>query len=155
VLKRSEPAPAAVVLIRDRDNQEQRRRGLEQARNLGGWPFPIVIGLARPEREAWVIAGFEPRDAAEEARLQELARRLSFHPVREAHRLSSGERDAKSALKSLTAGELAREHACLNETPLEVLRARGKETGLTDYLDEVRERLVPALGGGQHAEPQR
>lgn len=44
---------AAVLLIRDTDKDEERRRGLEQARILDGhsWPFSIVLGVAHPKRE--------------------------------------------------------------------------------------------------------
>ncbi len=36
-----------------------------------------------------------------------------------------------------------REETCWTDCDLEVLRARGAETGLADYLDEVRTRIVP------------
>jgi hypothetical protein len=73
--------------------------------------------------------------------------------VREAHRLSAREHgaknDAKRALKDLTDDDPTREHACLSETPLKVLEERGQQTGLAAYLKEVRQRLVPVLGGGR------
>jgi len=50
----------ALVLIRDLDNQPERRIGLEEAwkemaPSLG---FPTLIGTANPEREAWILNGF-------------------------------------------------------------------------------------------------
>lgn len=146
----AERRPAAVLLIRDGDAQRD-RVGLEQARNDKPWPFQVIIGLAHPKRECWVLAGFDPKNEDEAARLEDERTRLSFHPVRDAHQLTAREhgakKDAKRALDALTQGDLERECACLEETPLSVLEERGEKTGLTEYLKEVRERLVPILGG--------
>jgi hypothetical protein len=147
LLEKTRPRPAAVLLIRDSDNQERRRKGLEQARSAEPWRFPVIIGVASPEREAWIVAGFEAKTRDEERRLQELTKRLSFHPVLEAHRLSTGDRDSKAVLEELSRGDKVRERECLEETPLAVLRERGTSIGLSDYLKEISERLVPILGG--------
>jgi hypothetical protein len=148
LLAMAERRPDAVVLMRDGDAQRD-RAGLEQARNDRPWPFQVIIGLAEPKRECWVLAGFEPRNADEADLLEAERHRLSFHPVRDAHQLTAREhgakRDAKVALDALTQGDKARERACLEETPLAVLDARGGKTGLAEYLKEVRERLVPIL----------
>jgi len=146
LLERAKPRPAAVVLICDRDNQARRRKGLEQARAAEPWKFPVVIGVASPEREAWVLAGFDPKTPDEEKHLKDIIGKLSFHPVLEAHRLSVGERDSKLVLKELTSGDREREQECL-DAPLPVLHERGERTGLRDYLQEVRQRLVPLLSG--------
>ncbi len=50
----------AILLIRDRDDQVERQSGLEQARNRFAAAAVIVVGLAIPERECWVISGFDP-----------------------------------------------------------------------------------------------
>jgi hypothetical protein len=55
--------------------------------------------------------------------------------------------DIKRALKELTQGDGDRERQCLTETELAVLEQRGGDNGLTAYLSEVRERLVPVLLG--------
>ncbi len=93
----------------------------------------------------------KPRNAEEAARLEAERQRLSFHPVREAHQLTAREhgakKDAKVALEALTLGDGERVRACLEETSLSVLDERGGKTGLSAYLKEVRERLVPVLGG--------
>ncbi len=150
LLAGSEKVPEAVVLMRDGDAQRD-GTGLEQARNCNPWPFEVVIGLADPKRECWVLAGFEPRTAQEVESLESEQRRLSFHPVREAHLLTAREhgakKDAKVVLDELTGEDKGRARACLEEAPLAVLEARGGKTGLRDYLKEVRERLVPILGG--------
>lgn len=153
LLARAGRRPDAVLLIRDGDAQRD-RKGLEQARDYSGWPFEVIIGLAHPKRECWVLAGFDPRNADEAERLDAETQRLSFHPVRDAHQLTAREhgakKDAKVALDSLTQGDKERERACLEETPLSVLKERGAKTGLAEYLNEVRERLVPVLSGRPH-----
>jgi len=157
LLASSEQRPDAVVLVRDSDGNSDRRSGLEQARDARKWPFPIIIGLAEPKRECWVLVGFEPRTEDEKAQLQKEERRLSFHPVRGAHKLTASEHgaktDAKKVLDALTQGDLERERACLEETPLTTLSTLGREMGLAAYLQEVRDRLVPVLGG--HRSPGR
>lgn len=144
----AEPRPQAVMLIRDSDADERRRIGLEQARDEKSWPFEVVIGVAEPKRECWVLAGFDAKESEEDALRQE-EQRLSFHPVREAHRLTAREHgaknDAKKALDALTSGRLEREEECLRATSLEVLRERGRNVGLTSFLSEVHERLVPMM----------
>ena len=52
----ADPRPDAVVLLRDDDRQTARRTGLEQARSTSKLGVPIVIGLAHPKRECWVLA---------------------------------------------------------------------------------------------------
>jgi hypothetical protein len=143
--------PAAVLLVRDSDNDPQRRVGLEQARRDRPWPFEVIIGVAEPKRECWVLAGFKSKSPDEAERLRQLQERLSFHPVQQAHRLTArtpgAKTDAKDALGELTQGEWERECACWKETPLSELEQHGRDTGLAAYLQEVRERLVPVLGG--------
>ena len=111
----------------------------------------MLIGVAEPKRECWVLAGFEPKSPEETARLEASERRLSFHPVREAHRLDAREHgaknDAKRALEEFTQGDMERERACLEERPLSALQEHGRNTGLPEYLKEVRERLVPVISG--------
>lgn len=40
---------------------------------------------------------------------------------------------------------MEREKQCWEETSLQVLRERGVHTGLTDYLEEVEERLAAII----------
>jgi hypothetical protein len=60
----------AIVLIRDQDEEPERKAGLEQARSQDQSRIPIVIGLAIVERECWVLSGFEPKDSVESSRLE-------------------------------------------------------------------------------------
>ena len=98
-----------VLLIRDCDDQPERRRGLAQAstREPGhAWPFHVVIGLAHPKREAWVLAGFEPRDPDEHARLTTLRSELGHDPCTSSDQLTArtpgSKRDAKRVVAYCT-----------------------------------------------------
>ncbi|MCP3136320.1 hypothetical protein [Pyxidicoccus xibeiensis] len=146
-----ERRPDAVLLVRDSDGDPTRREGLEQARSTHPWPFQVVIALAEPKREAWVLAGFEPANADEMARLRSLRERLSMDPVLKSHELDASEhgakKDIKRALYELIQDDWDRERQCLDGTPLEVLEQRGRHNGLAAFMAEVRERLVPILKG--------
>ena len=141
---------AAVVLVRDMDQDgPNRRKGLSQARDTAraGATFAIVLGCADPMREAWVLAGFEPSDEAERALVEDARRELGFHPCEEAHQLDAqnetAKKNAKRVLASLTRADPEREERCWTEAPLDRLRARGQRSGLAEFLDEIREHLLP------------
>jgi hypothetical protein len=131
-----------IVLVWDMDDQgEERRRGLDRGRPSALRPA-MVIGCPDPEREAWVLAGFEPVNAVERARLEEERRSLPFDPCVEAHRLRDKDerapRSAKRILAKLTGDDWEREARCWAETSLVTLRARGAHSGLCAFLDEVK-----------------
>jgi hypothetical protein len=138
-----------VLLIRDDDRRTKQRAGLEQARNESAFSARIVIGLAHTKRECWVLAGFEPSTDQERALLSEIRQELGFDPCLRADQLTAihdhDKRSAKRVLGHLVGGDHDREAACWRRTRLEVLKDRGKETGLADYLLGVEERLVPIL----------
>ncbi len=142
----------AVVLVWDMDAQsEERPSGVEAARDEARrWEMvQIVCGFPDPESEAWVLAGFEPCDDGERACLDGLQHELRFSPVLHAVRLrgAKGElRDIKRVLRELTGDDHARVERCWTEPSLEKLRARGGDTGLAAFLDEVEAILVPLLG---------
>jgi hypothetical protein len=144
--------PDLVVLVHDADDRPARRDGFEQARSSTPSPERIVIGIANPEREAWVIAGFEPRDEGEQSALASERQRLGFDPTLHPHELrGNGKRSAKTALANLVASDDRREHRCLTEPSLAHLRQRGEHTGLAAFLDEVDERIVPVISGRSSA----
>lgn len=154
LLLATQPAPPdAVVLVRDLDDQEERRTGLEQARADKPWPFPVVLGTAQTKRECWVLCGFEPRNEKEEARLAEVRQELGFDPRVQAHELGAKDpaatRSAKRVLHRLVGDDSDREEACWMESDLNLLEERGSLTGLAEYLQEVRERLVPLFKGSR------
>ena len=144
-----------ILLIRDLDHQQERRTGIEQARAEHTDISPkleIIIGAADRMREAWVLNGFVPIDAQEKQALADLIDLLKFDPCEEAHRLRATSldepdriRNPKVVLEKLTDGDKNREQQCWEETELEILRARGRNTGLTDYLEEIENRLLVIL----------
>lgn len=144
-----DPPLHGVLLIRDDDRDRRRRDGLEQARNESELRERIVIGLAHCKRESWVLTGFDPADVAEDARLQALRTELGFDPRTASHELTAkgdtDKRSAKRVLGELTENDLDRESQCWEATPLPTLHGRGAENGLSDYLTQVRERLVPGI----------
>ena len=141
---------AAVIFIRDIDSQQQRNQGIEQARleHIDEQPhMEIVIGMADKMREAWVLNGFIPLDSEEKRILAQITTTLSFDPCEEAHRLRADlgeDRSPKLVVKKLTGGDIIREQQCWEETELELLRVRGANTGLREYLKEV-EQLISIL----------
>lgn len=151
LLRGADFTPDAVVLIRDSDGDLERLTGLDQARAEWQEPLPIVLGLAHPKREAWVLAGFEPKDETERERLSLARRSLGFDPCTHAHQLLASEagalKDAKRVLADLLGRQPDREEVCWRESRLELLQERGGENGLTAYVREVRERLVPVFRG--------
>ncbi|AFZ57667.1 hypothetical protein ACOWPH_04910 [Anabaena sp. PCC 7938] len=145
----------AVIFIRDLDNQPERKEGIEQARlkHINGIPkLEIVIGAADPKREAWVLNGFIASNQEEEQILEEIKNKLSFHPCIESHRLRATSekepermRNVKVVVEQLTGNDMEREKQCWEDTNLKHLRERGVDTGLTDYIQEVEERLATII----------
>jgi hypothetical protein len=137
----------AILLIRDQDDQPARRKGLEQARDHHSAHVHVVIGLASPERECWVLSGFDPETEPEMAKLDTEKQNLGFDPCSESHELTAckndqAKRSAKRVLAALTGGVREREQRCWAETPLSTLEARGKRNGLAQYMQEVRDVLL-------------
>ena len=150
-LKEAIPDLKAILLIRDQDDQPERRIGLEQARGQDHGGTVIIVGLAVVEREAWVISGFDPRDDAETARLAAERQALGFDPRHKSHELTAckddqATRSPKRVLRQLSGDDRGRERDCWTNTPLERLRERGGENRLSAYLDEVRDRLARLIG---------
>ena len=143
----------AVALIRDADDQPERREGLEQARaHVSGWPWPVVIGVANVERECWLIGGFEPESDLERQRLKVEREHLGFDPRTHSHELTACKDDTakkspKRVLAVLTGGDRDREQKCWRETSLAVLEQRGDGNGLAKFFQEIRVLLVPMIGG--------
>jgi hypothetical protein len=145
----------AVVLIRDLDNQAERREGIEQVRSehIDRSPkLEIVIGTADRMREAWVLNGFVTANPEETRILEEIKIKLTFDPCEKAHRLRSNSfegddrlRNPKVVVETLIASNYSREQQCWEETSLELLLERGNQTGLTAYLNEVEQRLIPVI----------
>lgn len=145
----------AVVLVWDTDDERvERPRGVKAAREEAqGWAtFKIVCGFPDPEREAWVLAGFDPCHPTEQQRLDELHRELGFSPVLHAVRLRDKApgtaRNIKRVLGVLTSDDPDREARCWTEPPLTTLHERGADTGLSAFLAELQAVLPGLLGAG-------
>ena len=158
LLSEMEPAPSAIVLIRDGDKQSgDRYPSLVNARNHAEKDYlngtPIVIGFAHPMKECWVLAGFEPlADSLDErTRLDDLRRELGFDPTASPEKLTAiddtAKKNPKRVLNELCRGNREREERCWRLTELSILKTRGKETGLADYLGEIETKLVPIFEG--------
>ncbi len=142
----------AIVLIRDTDNQVERRRGMDQARCIYSNQTLIVLGMAHIEREAWVISGFIAETKREKKSLELERQKLGFDPCEHSHKLTAGKddqalRSPKRVLAVLTNGNREREEKCWTETKLDVLTARGQHNGLSSYFEEVRAYLAPLMSG--------
>src|SRR5205807_2343362 len=113
--------------------------------------LPIVVGLAVVERECWVLSGFDPVDNAETERLNAERQALGFDPRLRSDQLTAckndrAQRSPKRVLRELSGGDLDRERRCWRETSLATLRERGAENGLTQYLQEVQDKLASLIG---------
>lgn len=153
--QRADEPVNAVILLWDADSQgEERRDGViaarDEARASARFDFDILCGFPDPEREAWILAGFDPSDDEERRALDELVRELSFSPVHDAPRLRDKApgalRNIKRVLAMLIRDDLDREARCWSEPPLPTLRERWRSSGLADFLDEL-EAVLPRLCG--------
>jgi hypothetical protein len=150
-LQREFPDLSGVLLIRDQDDQSERRKGLEQARTEHHGAPLIVVGLAIVERECWVVSGFDPANEAEAGRLDAERNRLGFDPRLRSHELTACKNDQairspKRVLRQLSGGDVNRERRCWLETDLKTLRERGGENGLAEYLEEIQSKLASLVG---------
>jgi hypothetical protein len=130
-----------LVVARDLDDQPERRSGMRQALDEAGRDALLATPL--PESEAWIVAGFEPEDDEERARLTAVKKNLGFDPTERPHELRHhGPKDSKPVLEALTGGDVDREDCCLAN--LERLRRVGEDYFLLDYLNQCAAHLGPA-----------
>jgi hypothetical protein len=143
----------AIIFFRDGDREYiERVEAMQKARDNPIAPLsdtPIIIGVANRMRECWVINGFEPADERERTLLDAEHQRLGFDPRFRAHELTatneSLDRSPKRVLRALAGDDQERERRCVYHTSLDTLRMRGAETGLPEFLDELKERLIAAF----------
>ena len=147
------PAPDAVVIVRDLDrgDADVRCDSIRRARADAPTSPAVFLALPRPKREAWLLNGFSPGSPAEEKVLNELHAELGFHPCREAHSLTAeapgSKRDIKRVFDQINAQDATRVERCWEEAAWGILRAHGVETGLAQFLEEVKTYLVPVVTG--------
>ncbi len=145
-----EPSPpAAVVIARDTDHRPARLDGFAQATRTCTWPFLVIGALAIPEIEAWLALACAPETPAEKPSHIALRQSLGFDPTLTPERISSrryeDKKDTKLILDAITAqGRTADER--WRAVPLALLRERGGRCGLTAFLDEVEDKLLPRFG---------
>lgn len=144
LLNDTTPGVDLIVVVIDSDGQTSRATSLALASRQGA----VVTGVAHCMREAWVLAGFEPGSKAEEALLQAEKQALGYDPRLDAHRLSAQDKSAlrspKRVLQKLTGGSTEREDECC-AFALEVLEARGGQSGLGGFLMSLRDGLRRAI----------
>ena len=150
-LRKIMPRLDGIVLVRDQDDQPERNKGLNQAREAHHGTLAIVIGLAIPEREAWVLCGFEPANEAERKCLADERQQLGHDPRLGSERLTacknnSALRSAKRVLNVFTGSNTEREQECWRNAPLQDLSERGQKNGLASYLNDVKTVLAPLIG---------
>lgn len=145
-LSRSKDVPV-LLLVRDMDRQPERALGMCQARKQPPKPpFIVIIAVANPKREAWVLNGYNPQNDAEQERLDAVKQEIGRDPRHHAHTLTASQSGAKNNAKRIldaldVSGE--REKICWMETDLDTLRTRGSNTGLRNFLNECAEHLPP------------
>ena len=142
----------AVMLIRDLDDQPDRREGQDRAREGIASPA-CVVGAANPMREAWVLNGFDALDSDEKKRFANERKNLGLDPTASPEKLTakdpSAQNSPKRVLHALTDGDHDREAQCWRDTSLDALRERGTGSGLTAFLEELRDRLAPLFGSAR------
>jgi hypothetical protein len=133
------------VIVCDEDGRgPERLQGLQQARDRSALSQRVAVGVACPEVEAWVLAGFHPMDE-EETRLHSAeVQRLKLDPTQNPHLLkgpNGSDRDIKRVLGALTDGDHEREAVAASNLPR--IRHHGTVTGAVEFLSECEERLAP------------
>jgi hypothetical protein len=145
---KSDRRPDAIILLRDSDDQVQiRSESLEYARNaFAKRLIPVLVGLPITKRECWVISGFQPNDDAESKLLEDLRKEISFDPLAQSEQLTAkneySTNSAKRVYFALIRDSIDREQECLN-APYDILHARGANNGLSAFLNEIDEYLLP------------
>jgi hypothetical protein len=145
-----QPSPF-VVIVKDTDASNDARDAIQEARAK----YPdVVIGMQHTELECWLIAAFEPRSADETTRLNEMCRGekqgVGFDPRARSEALTATKRDQeklspKRVLNYLTNNDWPRAIDGLNQTSHQLLKERGKQNGLADFLADLEGRLIRVL----------
>lgn len=150
--------PRWMVVSRDldTDHPNERLASLEQMRaEYGEKGWVIVLAVAKPFREAWVLHGFIPSTREEESALKDERAKLGFDPTLSPERLTAQSETAKqnakrvlNALLTAAKNRRDRELACLEQTPLVTLREKAEKTngsGLSGFCTDFERVLLPAL----------
>jgi hypothetical protein len=134
------PPPDLIVFVRDADGDMNRKAGIKRATAAAS--IHIAVGVAQPMIEAWLLIAYGCHGNTPSDAHQDLARRLSFDPCRESHRLNGkpGElRCVKTVFDQLTTENDALE--ALRMSPLLKLKSRGDAVSLATFISEIEEYL--------------
>ena len=144
-----------MVVSRDlhTDHPDDRRSSLEEVRDeYQGKGWTIVLALAQPFREAWVLNGFRPMNSDESKTLAAERSKLGFDPTHFPEKLdaqlSTAKKNGKRVLEVLcccSGDSREREDQCLEQCDLDHLHKSGKGSGLSKFLLDVESILVPRL----------
>ena len=154
--------PAGLLLIRDTDGKADRRAGYlasvkayQEATKSEPNRVRILMALAHPEIEAWLLAGFEPITEAGKSALKKERQSLGFDPRTEAERLNPKrvttpeghpvKKSTKRVLDELLEAEDASRESCRKDAPFDRLRSRGANTGLNEFLDSIESEFFDSL----------
>jgi hypothetical protein len=148
---------AALFVVHDSDGDPETAGNMrEGARRAMRTPdqLTVIAAVPHPEAEAWVAAGIVPETLHEQKRHEAERSRLGFDPIAAPHELSSGKstdkRDAKGTCREILGGAFKdapeRWARCWEATALETLERNGRGAGLSEYVKEVEERVLPLLG---------
>jgi hypothetical protein len=137
----------AILLLMDMDEQPERRKGLEQARNEAHSKEPavaMILGCPSESMEAWVLASLRLDTPEGQARLKACMakHRLSTNPCEQAQLLSHKEnvpRSSKQILATLIQNNPEEPELSLRTAPLSLLRQRGAQSGLANFMDELEQ----------------
>ena len=139
----------AILLLDDMGSFDGTPQGLRQARDFSLRPESVLVGVAIPDIDSWVLSGFEPETAQEQERLEAQHQLLGKDPRTHGYTLGGyknhRKRNVRRVLDALCPNDSERRQRCWTKTPLSILRQRGAANGLTLFLNEVRQRLAPLL----------
>ncbi len=151
-------APPYIVIVKDTDNDQARADQLRAVRALlEAKKLLAVLGVQHTELECWLLCGFDPETDAERQRLTEVCRGefppgVGFNPCEKSHQLTATKKDQdklspKRVLNHLTNGDPTRAITGLHRDRHAVLKARGTENGLAEFLRDIEQRLIFGVFG--------
>ncbi len=118
--------------------------------------MPAVLGIQHTEQECWLLAGFDHESDDEKQRLAKVCQEIGFSPCEQSQGLIATGKDheknsPKRVLKHLTNGDRTRELQGLHRDRHAVLKVRGSENGLAEFLRDIEQRLIFGVFGVQLA----
>jgi hypothetical protein len=139
--------PDGVILVRDADNQSGRLASIidgVRAARTSGVTQPVAVGVAVAKIEAWLLAA-QSADGQTRAALRQ---ELGFDPITQAELLrATDDPDAKLSAKRVLAALCGIQEAIeqLSEAPFDKLLKDGRNTGLPEFMREIRCELGTTL----------